>query len=56
MKITALSILAGFATFVTSIRSLTLDERIDWGNSDPKGMNCTAKVRSELNQCFVDNF
>ena len=34
----ALSILAGFATVVTSIRSLTLDERIDWGNSDPKGM------------------
>ena len=37
MKIGSLSILAGF-TVVTSIRSLTLDERIDWGNSDPKGI------------------
>ena len=38
MKIAALSMLAVFATVVTSIRSLTLDERIDWGNSsDFKG-------------------
>ena len=36
--IAVLSILAGFATVVTSIKILTLDERIDWGNSsDFKG-------------------
>jgi hypothetical protein len=41
MKIAALSILAGFTTVVTSIRSMEsmdLDDRIDWGNSDPKGI------------------
>ena len=39
IAIAALSILAGFATVVTSIRSMTLDERIDWGNSsDFKGI------------------
>ena len=38
MIIAALSILAGFANVVTSIRTMTLDERIDWGNSsDFKG-------------------
>ena len=38
MKIAALSMLASFATVVTSIKTMTLDERIDWGNSDPKGI------------------
>ena len=49
MKIAALSMLAVFATVVTSIRSLTLDERIDWGNSsDFKGRFRFNTVRSRF--------